>query len=75
MNPERSPEPLNSLLQQPGPKKFKLFKIELIYKAEKFKVPPFTIYVKEPLSVHALVSYQVLELPLMIRVPVFLDGI
>ena len=32
-----------SLLQQPGPKKFKLSKIELIYKAEKFKVTPFTI--------------------------------
>ena len=32
-----------SLLQQPGPKKFKLFKIELIYKAKKFKVPLFTI--------------------------------
>ena len=33
-----------SLLQQPGPQKFKLSKIELIYKAKKFKVPPFTIY-------------------------------
>ena len=32
-----------SLLQQPGPKKFKLSKTELIYKAKKFKVPPFTI--------------------------------
>ena len=32
-----------SLLQQPGPQKFKLSKIELIYKAKKFKVPPFTI--------------------------------
>ena len=32
-----------SLLQQPGPKKFKLFKIELIYRAKKFRVPPFTI--------------------------------
>ena len=32
-----------SLLQQPGPKKFKLSKIELIYKAKKFKVSPFTI--------------------------------
>ena len=32
----------NSLLQQPGPKKFKLAKIELIYTAKKFKVPPFT---------------------------------
>ena len=32
-----------SLLQQPGPKKFKLFKIELICKAKKFQVPPFTI--------------------------------
>ena len=31
------------LLQQLGPKKLKLFKIELIYKAKKFKVPPFTI--------------------------------
>ena len=28
-----------SLLQQPGPKKFKLSQIELIYKAKKFKVP------------------------------------
>ena len=34
---------LDSLLQQPGPKKFKLFKIELIYKVKKFKVHPFTI--------------------------------
>ena len=33
-----------SLLQQPGPKKFKLYKIELIYKAKKFKVPLFAIY-------------------------------
>ena len=33
----------SSLLQQPGPKKFKLSKIEPIYKAKKFKVPPFTI--------------------------------
>ena len=33
----------DSLLPQPGPKKFKLSKIELIYKATKFKVPPFTI--------------------------------
>ena len=32
-----------SLLQQPGPKRFKLSKIELICKAKKFKVPPFTI--------------------------------
>ena len=32
-----------SLLQQPGPNKFKLSKIELINKARKFKVPPFTI--------------------------------
>ena len=31
------------LLQQPGPKKFKLSKIEPIYKAKKFKVPPFAI--------------------------------
>ena len=41
------PQTLNpgpSLLQQPGPKKFKLSKIELLYKAKKFKVPPFTIY-------------------------------
>ena len=37
---------LNSLLQQPGPKNFKLSKIELIYKAKKFKVRPFTIQVK-----------------------------
>ena len=34
---------VSSLLQQPGPQKFKLFKIELIYKAKKFKVPLFTI--------------------------------
>ena len=34
---------LSSLLQQPGPKKFKLSNIELIHKAKKFKVPPFTI--------------------------------
>ena len=32
-----------SLLQQPGPKKFQLFKTELVYKAQKFKVPRFTI--------------------------------
>ena len=31
------------LLQQPGSKKLKLAKIELIYKAKKFKVPPFII--------------------------------
>ena len=37
------PETNNSLLQQPGPKKFKLSKIELIYKAKTVKVPPFTI--------------------------------
>ena len=36
-------ESKNSLLQQPGPKKFKLSKIELTYRAKKFKVPPFTI--------------------------------
>ena len=29
-----------SLLQQPGPNKFKLSKIELTYKAKKSKVPP-----------------------------------
>ena len=29
----------NSLLQQPGPKKFKLSKIELIYKAKTLKFP------------------------------------
>ena len=34
---------IGSLLQQPAHKKFKLSKIELIYKAKKFKVPPFTI--------------------------------
>ena len=37
---------INSLLQQPGSKTFKLSKIELIYilyKAKKFEVPPFTI--------------------------------
>ena len=32
----------DTLLQQPGPKKFKLSKIELKYKAKKFKVLPFT---------------------------------
>ena len=35
-----------SLLQEPGPKKFKLFKIELIYKAKKFEVPPFTVLIR-----------------------------
>ena len=39
----RDESPYCSLLQQPGPKKFKLSKIELIYKAKKFKVPPLTI--------------------------------
>ena len=34
---------VNSRLQQTGPKKFKLSNIELIYKAKKFKVPPFAI--------------------------------
>ena len=34
---------LFSLFQQPGPNKFKLSTIEPIYKAKKFKVPPFTI--------------------------------
>ena len=34
---------ISSLLQQPGPKKFKLSKIQLIYKAKKLEVPPFTI--------------------------------
>ena len=37
-----NPKP-NAQKQQPGPQKFKLSKIELIYKAKKFKVPPFTI--------------------------------
>ena len=32
-------EVFNSLLQQPGHKKFKLSKIELTYKAKKIKVP------------------------------------
>ena len=32
---------ISSLLQQPGLKKFKLSKMELIYNAKKFKVPPF----------------------------------
>ena len=32
-----------SLLQQPGPNKFKLFRIDLIYKAKKFKVLPLPI--------------------------------
>ena len=31
---------LLSLPQQPGPKKFKLFRIDLIYKAKKLKVLP-----------------------------------
>ena len=31
------------MLQQPGHKNFKLSKIELIYKAKKFKVPPFSL--------------------------------
>ena len=35
--------PLLNLLQQPGPKKFKLFKKDVIYKAKKFKVPPLAI--------------------------------
>ena len=34
---------LSSLLQQPGPKKFKLFRIDLIYNAKKFKVLPLAI--------------------------------
>ena len=34
---------LSSLLQPPGPKKFKLFKLELIYQAKKSKVPAVTI--------------------------------
>ena len=42
-NKEPQPGRFYSLLQQPGPKKFKLSKIELIYKAKKFKVPPFTV--------------------------------
>ena len=33
----------NSLLQQPGPKKFKLFRIGPVYKAKKFKVLPLAI--------------------------------
>ena len=32
-----------SLLQQRGPKNFKLSKVELICQAKKFEVPPFTI--------------------------------
>ena len=36
-------KPKRSLLQQPGPKKFKLFRIDLIYKAKKFKVLPLAI--------------------------------
>ena len=39
----RNPNPTLYSLLQPGPKKFKLSKIELIYKAQKFKVPPFVI--------------------------------
>ena len=35
--------PKSSLLQQPGHKKFKFSTVELIYKAKKFIVPPFTI--------------------------------
>ena len=42
-NIERIHYATTSRLQQPGPKKFKVSKIELIYKAKKFKVPPFTI--------------------------------
>ena len=38
-------EILPSLLQQPGPKKFKLFQMDLIYKARKFKVLPLAILV------------------------------
>ena len=37
---------ISSLLQQPGLKKFKLSKVELVYKAKKLKVPLFTIQVK-----------------------------
>ena len=32
-----------SLLQQPGAEKFKLFRIDIIYKAKKFKVLPLAI--------------------------------
>ena len=45
-----------SLLQQPGPKKFKLSKIELIYKVKKFKVRPFTIQVLKTGKVEGLGS-------------------
>ena len=34
---------LNTKPTKPGHKKLKLSKTELIYKAKKFKVPPFTI--------------------------------
>ena len=33
----------DSLRQQPGPEKFNLFRIDLIYKAKKFKVLPLAI--------------------------------
>ena len=32
--------PIHSLLEQPGPKKFKLFRIGIIHKAKQFKVLP-----------------------------------
>ena len=44
MVPNSSEIGISSLLQQPGPKKLKLSKIDLIHKAKKFKVPPLTIY-------------------------------
>ena len=33
----------SSLLEQPGPQKFKLFRLDRIYKARKFKVLPLAI--------------------------------
>ena len=47
---------LFSLLQQPGPKQFKLSKIDLIYKARKLKVPLFTIYVFTVTPIPSLTS-------------------
>ena len=41
--PSSKTSSIGSLLQQPAPKTFKLSKIELMYEAKKFKVPPFTI--------------------------------
>ena len=40
------PRAFCSPLQQPGPKKFKLFKIELIYKAKKFNLSKIELIYK-----------------------------